>query len=52
MAIMGRMAAYTGSVVTREGVLNSELDLSPPAYNMSMALDMRPTSIPGVTKFS
>lgn len=51
MAIMGRMAAYTGSVVTADAALNSTLDLSPPSYDW-IAMDMRPTSIPGVTKFS
>ena len=51
MAIMGRMAAYTGASVTRDAALNSELDLSPPSYDMDIALEMRPISIPGVTKF-
>jgi hypothetical protein len=50
MAIMGRMAAYTGSNVTREAALNSKLDLSPAAYDWT-ELEMRPISIPGVTKF-
>ena len=50
MAIMGRMAAYTGANVTREAALNSELDLSPAAYDWT-ELEMRPVSIPGVTKF-
>ncbi len=50
MAIMGRMAAYTGANVTREAALNSELDLSPAAYDWT-ELEMRPISIPGVTKF-
>ena len=50
MAIMGRMAAYTGASVTREAALNSELDLSPAAYEWG-DLEMRPISIPGVTKF-
>ncbi len=50
MAIMGRMAAYTGSNVTREAALNSELDLSPAAYEWT-DLEMHPISIPGVTKF-
>ena len=50
MAIMGRMAAYTGQSVTREAALNSELDLSPPSYDWT-ALETRRVSIPGVTKF-
>ncbi len=50
MAIMGRMAAYTGASVTRDAALNSELDLSPAVYDWT-ELEMRPISIPGVTKF-
>ena len=33
MAIMGRMACYTGQVVTWEQMLNSREDLSPPRYD-------------------
>jgi hypothetical protein len=36
--------------VTRDAALNSELDLSPAAYDWT-ALEMHPISIPGVTKF-
>ncbi|MFV2070209.1 MAG: Gfo/Idh/MocA family protein, partial [Pirellulales bacterium] len=32
LAIMGRMAAYTGQVITWEMAMNSDLDLSPHAY--------------------
>ena len=32
MAIMGRMAAYTGQTLTWEQCLNSTEDLTPPSY--------------------
>jgi predicted dehydrogenase len=50
MAIMGRMATYTGQVITWEKALNSKEDLSPPRYEFG-ALPVRPVAIPGVTKF-
>jgi predicted dehydrogenase len=49
MAIMGRMATYTGQVVTWDKALNSAEDLSPPRYEMG-SLPMRPVALPGVTK--
>ncbi len=50
MAIMGRMAAYTGQKVTWDFVLKqSKLDLSPPAYVWG-PLKVRPVAVPGVTK--
>lgn len=49
MAIMGRLAAYTGQTVTREDVLNSKLDLSPKAYEWG-DVSCAPIAIPGVTK--
>ena len=51
MAIMARMAAYTGQVITWEQALASELDLSPEAYEWG-PLAVRPVAVPGVTKFS
>jgi predicted dehydrogenase len=51
MAIMGRMATYTGQVVTWDMALNSKQDLSPPAYDWSVKLPDPPVAIPGVTKF-
>ena len=50
MAIMGRMAAYTGKTITWEQALNSQDDLSPSAYEWG-PLESRPVSIPGVTPF-
>ena len=51
LAIMGRMAAYTGQQVTWEMALNSKEDLSPPKYDWNVRLPDPAISIPGVTKF-
>ena len=51
MAIMGRMATYTGKMITWDMAYNSKEDLSPANYNFGPA----PTpevAKPGVTKFS
>ena len=52
LAIMGRMAAYTGQQVTWDQALNSREDLSPDGY----AWDARPPAssiaVPGQTKFA
>ncbi len=50
MAIMARMSAYTGQEITREQALNSEENLAPRAYEWG-PVEMRPVSIPGITKF-
>jgi predicted dehydrogenase len=47
-AIMGRMSTYTGKTVTWEQAMESELDLSPPAYEFG-TLPMRPVAVPGRT---
>jgi hypothetical protein len=51
VAIMGRMAAYTGQVITWEMALNSKEDLTPPAYDWDVKLPLPPVAVPGVTKF-
>jgi predicted dehydrogenase len=51
LAIMGRMAAYTGQAITWEKALNSQEDLSPPRYDWDVALSVPPVAVPGVTKF-
>jgi predicted dehydrogenase len=51
LAIMGRMAAYTGQVITWEKALNSQEDLSPPRYDWDVSLPVPPVAVPGVTKF-
>ncbi len=49
LSIMGRMATYTGQVVTWEEALNSKEDLTPPSYTMG-SLPTPPVPMPGVTK--
>jgi predicted dehydrogenase len=51
MAIMGRMAAYTGQQITWEMALNSREDLSPPRYAWDVELPMPPVARPGLTRF-
>lgn len=51
LAIMGRMAAYTGQVITWEQALGSKEDLSPPRYDWDVPLSVPPVAIPGQTKF-
>ena len=56
LAIMGRMAAYTGESITWEKAMNSQDTLTPPTFDWSAGPD-RPILIPGppvpgVTKFS
>jgi hypothetical protein len=50
MAIMGRMATYTGRVITWKMALNSKEDLRPPKYEFG-PLAVVPVAMPGVTKF-
>ncbi|MCY3020108.1 MAG: Gfo/Idh/MocA family oxidoreductase [Planctomycetota bacterium] len=50
MAIMGRMAAYTGKTITWEQALNSKEDLSPPKYEWC-DIPVPPVAMPGITKF-
>jgi len=49
-AIMGRLAAYTGKVVTWEQMMNSSLDLMPPRELMAMGhLPTPDVAVPGRT---
>jgi len=50
LAIMGRMATYTGQEITWEMAWNSKEDLSPPQYAWG-ELETPSVAIPGVTKF-
>jgi len=52
VAIMGRMATYTGALVTWEQALNSKEDLTPPAYDWKIPLTQPAIAIPGVTKLT
>jgi predicted dehydrogenase len=51
MAIMGRMATYTGQEVTWEQAMNSQEDLSPKGYDWDAKPPASIVSTPGVTKF-
>jgi predicted dehydrogenase len=51
LAIMGRMAAYTGKEITWDMALNSQEDLTPPAYDWKIKLPDPPVAMPGKTKF-
>lgn len=52
LAIMGRMAAYTGQVITWEQAFGSEEDLSPPRYTWDVPLSVPPVATPGLTRFA
>jgi predicted dehydrogenase len=51
LAIMGRMAAYTGQVITWDMALKSQEDLRPAAYDWHIKLPVPSVAMPGVTKF-
>jgi predicted dehydrogenase len=50
MAIMGRMASYTGKKITWEMALNSQEVLAPPTYEFG-SLPIPPVAVPGKTPF-
>jgi predicted dehydrogenase len=50
MAIMARMAAYTGKLITWDMAMNSKEDLTPPKYEWG-PIETPPVAQPGVTKF-
>jgi predicted dehydrogenase len=51
MAIMGRMAAYTGQEITWEMALNSRESLVPEKLDWDTKVDLTPVPVPGKTKF-
>jgi predicted dehydrogenase len=51
MAIMGRMATYTGQEITWEMALNSREDLTPPAFEWG-PIATPAIAIPGVTRYA
>jgi predicted dehydrogenase len=51
LAMMGRMAAYTGQQITWEQALNSQDRLIPEHLEWDGKLEVRPRAEPGVTKF-
>jgi predicted dehydrogenase len=52
LAIMGRMATYTGSLITWEAAFNSKEDLTPPAYDWQTPLASPAVAKPGFTKLT
>ena len=50
LAIMGRMATYTGQEITWDQAMNSSQDLSPERYAWGPAPAVE-VALPGVTKF-
>jgi hypothetical protein len=50
MAIMGRMACYTGQALTWDQCLDSKEDLTPSRYELG-PLPMPPVAKPGLTPF-
>jgi myo-inositol 2-dehydrogenase / D-chiro-inositol 1-dehydrogenase len=51
MAIMGRMAAYTGQEISWEQALNSQQELVPNKLDWNTTIDPLPLAAPGLTKF-
>jgi predicted dehydrogenase len=51
LAIMGRMAAYTGQLITWKMALESKEDLSPPAWDWDAKLPEPQVAVPGITRF-
>jgi predicted dehydrogenase len=51
LAIMGRMAAYTGQEITWEMALNSKEVLVPETLDWEMKLPVAPVAMPGMTQF-
>ena len=51
MAIMGRMAAYTGQEITWDQAMNSQLKLVPDNLTWDMDFPIRPMARPGRTEF-
>jgi predicted dehydrogenase len=52
LAIMARMAAYTGQVITWEQAMNSRETLAPAQYSWDAAPPVSEAARPGVTRFS
>ena len=51
LAIMGRMAAYTGQQLTWEQALNSQQKLVPDTRRLERQASVDPIAQPGITKF-
>jgi len=51
LAIMGRMAAYTGKLITWDMAMNSKEELKPPQYDWDIKLPEPAVAMPGRTQF-
>jgi myo-inositol 2-dehydrogenase / D-chiro-inositol 1-dehydrogenase len=51
LAIMGRMAAYTGQQITWDQAMNSQERLFPEKLDWNGSHDVPPIARPGITKF-
>jgi predicted dehydrogenase len=51
MAILGRVAAYTGQVITWDQAINSKEDLFPKELDLKAPMATPPVAVPGLTKF-
>lgn len=51
LAIMGRMATYTGQTITWDQAMNSQEDLTPPKYEWG-DLPVAQVAMPGITSFA
>jgi hypothetical protein len=51
IAIMGRMAAYTGQEITWEQAMNSQESLAPKNPDWNTTIANAPVAMPGQTKF-
>ena len=52
MAIMGRMATYTGQQITWEQALNSQEDLSPDKDEWDAKPPVSEVAVPGMTRLA
>ena len=50
LAVMGRLAAYTGQAVTWEEAMNSQENLFPEKLAWDAAISVPPVAVPGLTK--
>ena len=52
LAILGRLASYTGKKITWEQATNLAKDLSLPRYDWDVAVEVPPIARPGVSTLS
>jgi hypothetical protein len=55
LAILGRMATYTGQRITWDEAINSKLDLTPKSYAMGpveLPAELQAVAMPGITKLT